>query len=215
LACGSVSLHAQAASRPNSRQGFWIGLGVGNGSAGLDCRTVTLESATIAYPPCSKDRFGGLSGYVRLGGTLSRSVLLGFEINGWLRSENGGIVDPSSALQTRESIGYGSVILVWYPSRTRALYLKAGLGEMKYRADDGEVALTATAPSALLGMGYEMRLGRNFSLVPYLNSLASSAVRKHFNDDPGFPTERADPRFTTTEDISVTLVQLGLGVTWH
>jgi hypothetical protein len=43
------------------------------------------------------------------------------------------------------------------------------------------------------------------SLVPYLNSLASSAVLMHVNGVP----------VTTGEDITLNLVQFGLGVTWH
>ena len=198
-ACGSVSLHAQAGGRPNSRPGFWIGFGPGAGySAGLSC-------------PCpTKDGSGRLSGYARLGGTLSRSVLLGFEAIGWRRS---AIEEMGSATtQTHESISYGSVILLWYPSPTSPLYLKAGLGGMRYREEVGGggdieirgLVLTATAPSASLGIGYEVRMGRKFSLVPYLNGLTSSAVQEHVN-----------VQFYPTEDVSITLVQFGLGVTWR
>jgi hypothetical protein len=183
LACGSVHLQAQSTRRPNTREGFWIGFGLGDGSAGLDCTT------------CSNDRFGGFSGYFRLGGTLSRSVLLGFESNAWVHSEGG----------TDESIGFGSIVALWYPSRTGALYLKFGLGGMTYRADDGVDIYTATAPSASLGIGYEVRLGRNFSVLPFLNSLASSAVVLHVNG----------MTVPVSEDISFSLVQFGVGATWH
>jgi hypothetical protein len=183
IACAAASLPGQSGKRPNTRHGFWIGFGLGDGSAGLDCSS------------CSNDRIGAFSGYFRAGGTVSPSVLVGGESTGWIHSDQG--VD--------ESIGYGSVVLLWYPSRTGALYLKFGLGGMRYRADDGVDVITATAPSASLGVGYEFRIGKNFSVVPYLNSLASSAVLVHVN---GVQTP-------TGEDISITLVQFGLGATWH
>ena len=180
LACAGNTVHAQ--SKPNDRKGFWIGFGLGGGSAGLDCST------------CSDERIGGGSGYLRLGGTLSRHFLLGFETNGWLHSEGG--VD--------ESIAFASAVLLWYPSAKGALYVKFGLGGMAYGADDGVDELTATAPSASLGVGYEVRIGRNVSLVPYINSLASSAVDVEING-VAIPTE----------DFSMNLFQFGLGITWH
>jgi hypothetical protein len=183
LAGWSSAAHAQSTRRPNTREGFWIGFGLGDGSAGTDCSS------------CSNDRFGGLSGYLRLGGTLSRKVLLGGESNVWVHSSGG--VD--------ESIGFGSFVVLWYPSATGALYLKFGLGGMTYRADDGVDELTATAPSASIGVGYEIRMGPNVSLVPYANSLASSSVQLHINGVP----------VTTGEDISINLFQFGLGITWH
>jgi hypothetical protein len=172
-----------AAQRPNTRDGFWISFGLGDGSAGLDCNS------------CGNDRIGAFSGYVRLGGTVSPNWLLGGETNGWFHSEGG----------TDEAIGYASFVALWYPSRTGAFYLKLGLGGMSYRADDGTDVLTATAPSASLGAGYEFRVGQNFSVVPYLNSLASSAVTLKLNGST----------VSTSEDISITLVQFGVGLTWH
>lgn len=183
LACLSSSTQAQSSPRANARQGFWVGFGLGSGSAGTNCTS------------CSSDRFTGLSGYARLGGTLSRSILLGFETNGWLHSEAG--VD--------ETIGFGSFVVLWYPSPTGALFLKVGIGGMSYRADNGVDRLTAAAPSASIGIGYEMRVGRNMSVVPYVNSLASSSVRLQFDGVP----------ISTGEDISINLFQFGLGLTWH
>lgn len=180
--CGSSFVEAQSSRRTNARQGLWIGAGLGGGSAGLDCDY------------CSTERVTGLSGYARLGGTLSRHILVGVETNGWLHSEGG--VDAS--------LGFASVVALWYPSKTGALYLKVGLGGMRYREDDGVDELTATAPSASLGIGYELRVSRNVSLVPYANSLASSAVRVHLNGVA-----------LGTADISINLFQFGLGVTFH
>ncbi len=177
------SASAGAEGRQNSRQGFWVGGGLGVGSTGADCNS------------CGDDRTSGFSGNLRLGGTISPSFLLGGETNGWVHSETG--VD--------ETMGFASIVGIWYPSRTGAFFLKLGLGGMHYSADDGSDQLTATAPSASLGLGYEIRTGRNFSVVPYLNSLATSSVELKFDGHP----------LPTGEDININLVQIGVGVVWH
>lgn len=180
LACGNS--FAEAQGRTNERKGFWAGFGLGGGTAGIDCTS------------CSEDRLSGASGYIRLGGTLSRNLLLGFESNGWLKSSDG--VD--------ETVGFGSVVLLWYPSSKGALYVKFGLGGMQYTADDGFDEVTATAPSASLGIGYEFRVSRNMSLVPYFNTLASTSVEVRINGES-----------IGTYDLSFNLFQFGLGLTWH
>ena len=178
----AISLEAQSVRRTNSRQGFWIGLGAGGGSVGADC------------VGCTSDRTSGFSGYVRLGGTVSRKILLGGETNGWFHSESG----------VNENLGFASFVLLFYPSAAGAFFLKVGAGGMKYKADDGVDEITATAPAGSLGLGYEFRAGRMFSVVPYFNALGSSSVRAKFNGIT-----------ISTNDIRVNLVQLGIGVTWH
>jgi hypothetical protein len=76
---------------------------------------------------------------------------------------------------------------------------------MTYREDDGFDILTATAPSGSIGIGYEVRIGRNLSLVSFANALGSSAATVKINGQPQ----------VTGEDISLNLVQFGLGLTWH
>jgi hypothetical protein len=179
--CSAQTLVAQGL--PNTRQGFWIGFGLGPGSIGTDCFS------------CSSERTTGASGYLRLGGTVSPSILIGGESNGWARSESG--VD--------ESMGFASAVLYWYPSRSGALYLKVGFGGMSYKVNDGPDEITATAGAGTVGIGYEFRVRRNMSIALFLNSLASAPARFRINGV-------AAP---TSEDITLNLVQLGVGVTWH
>src|ERR1044071_2210899 len=85
---------AHSQGRPNTRRGLWFGFGVGTGSSAFDCATY-----------CTTDRVSAPTGYFRIGGTLSPSILLGGEVNSWINSENG--VD--------ESMSFASVVLLWYP----------------------------------------------------------------------------------------------------
>lgn len=185
LCAGSLAAQKKPdpAANANPRQGFWIGFGLGAGSAGADCTN------------CDNSRTGGFSGYLRLGGTLSQHLLLGGETNGWFHSESG--VD--------ESMGFGSVVLMWYPSATGPFYLKFGLGGMNYTAKGGGNKLTATAAAGSLGAGYELRLRPNMSLNFFVNALASAPASFKFNGVSA----------PSGEDIKLNLVQLGLGLTWH
>lgn len=181
LAAVAGTAHAQKPTP--QRQGFWIGFGFGLGSAGADCAS------------CGNDRENGLSGYLRLGGTISPSFLLGVESNGWSRSADG--VD--------QMLGFGSVAAYWYPSRTGNLYLKLGVGGMNYMADDGTDELEATGFGANLGVGYEIRVRPNMSVALFLNSMASGNTDFKLNGQT----------VATNADFSINLVQLGVGLTWH
>ena len=79
LTLGLVA-EAAAAQAPDihAHRGFWIGFGVGGGknlSEGLDGK-----------------RVGGGAGYLRLGGTVSQRVLLGFDGTFWGRDESGNTI---------------------------------------------------------------------------------------------------------------------------
>jgi hypothetical protein len=176
---------AQAQSKPNTRQGFWIGFGFGPGSTGVDCTQ------------CDDSRANGFTGYLRLGGTLSPKLLLGGESNGWVNIASG--VD--------EDMEFASVVLLWYPKSEGAWYLKFGLGGMTFTSTDSVTGdkIEADAPSFSLGGGYEIRTGRNFSIVPFMNILLTAPASFKLNGIPA----------GGNEDISMNLVQIGAGVTWH
>lgn len=159
---------AQAETTPGERSGFWIGFGFGHGSLGCE--------------NCGGQRAGALSGNFRLGGTLSQKVLVGFETNGWYREESGGTL----------AMGNASAVVVFYPSETGGLHLKGGLGVAVAEARFGSLRESETGGGALLGLGYDARIARNFSLTPFLNMLGGSF-------DGG----------------SANFWQVGLGVSWH
>lgn len=168
-------------TNPHVREGFWIGFGLGAGSAGASC--------TI----CSSDRELGLSGHFRLGATVAPGILLGAETNGWVKSEGG----------LDQTIGSLAMTGYLYPSPEQGLFLKAGLGLMGYVADDGVDELTAVGLGLQFGIGFDVRTGRNFSLVPYANVLINSGADAKFNG------------FDLGGDFNTNVVQFGLGLVWH
>ncbi len=177
---GAARVAAQEHARP---QGFWIGFGFGDGSMGVHCGT------------CSTTRTGDVAGYLRLGGTVSQHVLLGGEVNGWAHSAGG--VD--------QSLAFATGMVYWYPSATGAFYVSAGLGVMSFTQSDGTNTVSAAAGTAEVGAGYDIRLGRNFSITPFLNSLATSAASFAINGQA----------LTNASRETMSLVTLGIGLTWH
>jgi len=128
-----------SAQKAQTRQGFWIGGGLGYGSLGCD----------------GCDRVGAPSGYLKLGGTLRQNILLGVETNGWTKSELGN----------RLTMGNVSGAIYWYPMTTNGMFVKAGAG---YSVLDNGFASTSGF-GLLGGVGYDVRVGRNLSVTPVAN----------------------------------------------
>jgi len=124
-----------------------------------------------------------LSGGLALGGTLGQKVVLGIGSNGWSKSEAG----------TTLTAGTLTALIRFYPSATGGFFLLGGLGVGSVRLEVANLgSLTETGFGALLGLGYDIRIGRTVSLTPFWN---------------GFGVEASD--------LDANVGQLGLGLTVH
>lgn len=132
------------AQQAQTRQGFWIGGGLGYGSMGVSCDGCAAS-----------DRVGAPSGYLKLGGALRQNILLGVETNGWTKSELGA----------RLTMANISGAVYWYPMVTNGLFVKAGAG---YSGLDNGFG-GSSGFGMLGGVGYDVRVGRNLSLTPVAN----------------------------------------------
>ncbi len=166
----------------NPREGLWWGLGFSYGWTHVRCDI------------CVANRGAGISLTGRVGGTISQSVLLGAEANGWTTSEE----------DVDEFLGSFGAALSWYPASNGAFYLKFGFAYVSYRIDDPENRLTSSGFGPQLGAGYEVRFSRSFSIQPYINSIITI---------PNGELDINGDRQAT--GVSMSLLQLGLGVTWH
>jgi hypothetical protein len=112
--------------------------------------------------------------------------------------------------RSRDGSDLGRVGCCFVVSEPDGRILKLGLGALRYGTSSGVDAstLSADAPSATIGAGYEVRVGSRISLVPWVNVLASSRV--HLDYPLGFIMPPTSP-----PDVLITVVQAGLGVTWH
>ena len=153
--------------RPQTREGFFIGAGLGWGSLGVSD---------------GDGRESAASGYLKLGGTLNDQVLLGAESNAWVKDEGGVSMTVTSV----------TAIIQFYPSPTSGFFLKGGAGFSSTSITFWGLTVEEPGFGLIGGLGYDQRLGTNFSLSPYANYVRNSY-------DGG----------------STNVMQLGVGVTWH
>lgn len=149
LILASLPAVARAQDQP-AREGFWFNIGLGAGSFGCE--------------GCGS-RLTGLSGQLSLGGTINQHVLLGVSSNGWTRSENGATL----------SMGSLTAMVRYYPSETGNFFITGGLGIATLSAGTiGVGSASTTGTAAVLGIGYDIRLGNAVSLTPFWNGIGGS-----------------------------------------
>lgn len=150
---GVLSFIASAAQAQYAqrRDGFWIGFGLGYGSADVSCDNCA-----------SGDRLGGVTGFLKLGGAPSRNVLIGGTVNAWSRSSGGAT----------ETMGNVTASVSVYPVPASGLFLTGGLGFSNYDLDTSP-SVSGTGWGLTAGVGYDIRVGRNVSLTPVVNFVYS------------------------------------------
>ncbi len=167
LTVGLIAL-PNAVQAQNARSGFWFNGGLGWGSLG--CQDCT-------------DRLSGASGNLAIGGTLNQKWLLGVGTNGWTREEDG--VRLSAATLTAQAR--------FYPSANGGFYVLGGIGVAQIDlAVSGLGSTSESAGGAVLGVGYDFRVGGNTSITPFWHGA-------------GMSNDNGDANFG----------QIGLGITIH
>jgi hypothetical protein len=184
ITLGSSAAWAQ---RPQTGQGFWIGFGFGAGSARGDCEG------------CDFDAGSGATAYLKLGGTLSPRLLLGADVTGWVGKAANASLDTADV-----TVGFVTAAVYWYPSPSSGLFLKGGLGYFTLAGDanTGERLESASA-AIVLGIGYDIRVGRMLSVSPVLTFAGSGKS--------GFDVDG----FRVADDFTGGLATLQVGVTFH
>lgn len=158
----------QAETNEHVREGFWFNGGLGYGTLG--CEDCT-------------DREGGAVGTLSFGGTLSQKVLLAGSTFAWTKTENDVTLTTSAVTAT----------IRFYPSATSGFYLLGGLGVGRVDLEiSGFGDAEETGGAAALGLGYDIRVGSNVSLTPFLHGVG-----------------------ITFEDGDANFGQLGLSITTH
>jgi len=165
--------------RHDRRQGFWLAFGLGGGAESFDANDGLGWS----------DDKGGATGYLKLGGTVSQSLLLGAEANVWASRYRGQGYD-----RTLSSLMF---IAQWYPAPRSDFWLRGGLGWAHDELDlypntSGNVVTGRNGTALAVGLGYDFRVSRNVSITPSLD-LQGQRYRDH------------DER----------VVSFGIGVTFH
>jgi hypothetical protein len=147
LTLASVPDDASAQGRPQTREGFFISFGLGGGTFGCE--------------GCSNRESGGAA-HLTLGGAVSPQLLVAGELSAWSKEEGGARLTHSTA----------AAILQFYPSAENGFFVKGGLGfsQIEASASGGGFSFSAgdEGLGVTAGLGYDIRLGTNFSLSPYL-----------------------------------------------
>jgi hypothetical protein len=138
---------AVRAQYPQRRDGFWIGFGLGYGSANVWCDNCQAGPRTV-----------GVTGFLKFGGSPSQHLLIGAAINGWSH-------DHVGATETMANLS-GS--LYFYPTARSGLFFTGGLGLSAYHVNTVP-AWDGTGWGLTLGAGYDIRVGRDVSLTPVVN----------------------------------------------
>ena len=141
---GLVTSVAAAQEEGSRRSGFWLNVGFGWGSADQNCDNCGTT-----------DRESGLSGQFALGATLSPQFLLGVESDGWYKEKN----------SVKSTLGTLAAVVYFYPSASGNLFVKGGVGLASYRFSNGS-SIDDTGLGLLGGVGYDIPLGKKFSLTP-------------------------------------------------
>jgi hypothetical protein len=175
-----------AQGHPQIRDGFTVSVGVGAGSAGVTCTD------------CGTDRETAPALYLRLGGAVRSNLILAGEINGWSKSTK----DAGDA--ARVTVSTVNAIAQWYPDPTGGFFVDGGLGigAMKVEIKTPGLPTLSDNTTGLgyqVGTGYDIRVGKNFSITPYATFFGTA----------GGKTE------SSKEKIDANVAQIGLGVTWH
>src|SRR5215207_7355943 len=176
-----------AQGHPQVREGFTASFGLGGGSAGITCDD-----------GCDTDRETAPTVYIRLGGAYRPNLILGGEINGWSKSED------VAGDEARLTIATVNAIAQWYPQVTSGFFISGGLGLGTLRTEIdlpsiGTLSSNTTALGYQVGVGYDLRLGRNISLTPYSTFFGTAGGKVE----------------STDEKLDANVVQIGLGLTFH
>jgi len=161
LLCPRPALPQHLPPPERHRRGLWGEFGFGPGYVRIACSGCTDVVGTT----------GGTS-YLRIGGVISRNVVIGFEVFSLLDNAF-GFTPQDSAGATAET-GTAAIIILWYPGR-HGLYFKGGVGaafgQFSIPADSSSggavVADTSTGGGMGLtfGVGWDIAISRKFAVT--------------------------------------------------
>jgi hypothetical protein len=143
-----------------------------------------------------------------VGTTVNGRLLVGAEVNGWMRSDQEG----NQRVVALTANGY------WYPNPRHGYYFKGGFGLSQYKQwsspendPDVSTGISTGGFTGQVGAGYEVRLNPRMSFVPYVNVVGTAQGSLSTERDDGTSYERNK----LPNRANVLLLQLGIGFTWH
>lgn len=166
LALALLTGAARAGDHPHHRRGLVLGLNMGPATGALEYERFGSS--------IERDLEDGSGGALRLGYGVSDQVVLAVEARGFQLEDGAEDVDFHLALFS----------VTWHPGGG-GFFLRTGVGRgfttLNLDAPDSADWSERETPAALIGLGYEWRLGRQFAL-----GVALDAYGTEFDDLPTF-----------------------------
>jgi len=144
LSLGVMLLPTTARAHPQTRDGFFIGLGLATGSAAVD------------FGSGSTDRESGSGGSFRLGWTVNPKFALGLENNSWFTSSDEAVA----------AMGATTFAASFFPAE--GLVLRGGVG-LGYEGEASDGLGGAGGFAWTVGTAYEFRVTRSFAIGPQID----------------------------------------------
>jgi hypothetical protein len=160
---------AAGETTPHPNGGFWISAGLGGGSASLRCDI------------CQGNARSAPSGILAFGTRTRKGTRFGAELTAWRHGEAGVV---------RRVIAANAVTYLTPLHNARPLFLKLGLGMLRFAADDGDADIRTTAVGATIGVGARIPVNPRYTIDPFVSVFDGSGVHldmrgEHVSDYAG------------------------------
>ena len=171
-----------SAQIPSPREGLYVALGVGAGVTDIDqCVRCGSEGTNASF-----------TGFLRIGGTLSRQWLGAVELGGWFQARDG----------YRARLLSFSAIGTFYPL-SNGLKFNGGMGGVLFREDFAPNDNTANGFIWRVGAGYDIALKEATSISPFVELMYGSGLAQKRN------------RLASFNEMKLVLLQIGVSLVRH
>jgi hypothetical protein len=179
-----------AAQRTSTHKGATMAFAVGRGTLRVNCEG------------CRDGRRADMSAMARFGWTVTEDLFVAAEVMGF---EHATYVD----LETISVSSYwAGAVALWYPRPYSEAYFKGGVGFSASNgpfpvANVGSVDITLNRPGFLVGVGADLRMGRSFSVTPFIDFILIA------------PGEQAVPGRPTPLKVGGNVLNVGIALVQH
>ena len=185
--CLTAPIGAQAPAS-SGHSGVHAAIGAGYGSIAFTCDV------------CGDTRESSVALMLRLGGAVRPDLVLSGEVTGWSNGFSFGT----------ESVTWINLVAQYYPERTGGFFLKGGVGVAAISSNTipngaGYLQFDTKSVGGVIGIGFDARLSKSFSLTPYIDLLYATPAHGDANVNGG--------RSGTT--LGANMVQLGLAASYR
>jgi len=181
---------AQRPRRPH-RGGLWGEIGFGPGRVRISCSGCTDVVAG-----------SGSTGYIRIGGTVSDHVVIGFEAFSLFNRAFGFSAGDST---TTAETAMAAVVVIWFPGR-HGLFFKGGVGiaggQFTVPGAAGADTSLGAGSGLTFGMGWDIAISRKFAITTNFAAYVTAV------GDVALPGQRVD-------DVIATMYQASIGFTFR